>query len=90
VALNARVKVTAGDLVQSDEVRSGGSYLSQNDLRLHFGLGTHARADKVEVTWSSGVKEILANLAVDRFYVVQEGKGIVSTHPPAAPPAFTH
>lgn len=90
LALNARVKVTAGDLVQADEVRSGGSYLSQNDLRLHFGLGTHARADKVEVTWPSETKEILANLAVDRFYVVQEGKGIVSTRPPAASPAFAH
>jgi hypothetical protein len=48
----------------------------------------HPRADKVEVTWASGTKEILANLAVDRFYVVQEGKGILSTHPPAASPAF--
>jgi hypothetical protein len=90
LALNARVKVTAGDLVQADEVRSGGSYLSQNDLRLHFGLGTHARADKLEVIWPSGAKEILANLIADRFYVVQEGKGIVSTHPAAASPAFAH
>jgi enediyne biosynthesis protein E4 len=90
LALNARVKVTAGNLVQADEVRSGGSYLSQNDLRLHFGLGAHPRADKVEVTWPSGTKETLANLAVDRFYVVQEGNGIVSTHPAAASPASTH
>jgi hypothetical protein len=84
LALNARVRVTAADLVQEDEVRSGGSYLSQNDLRLHFGLGKHPRADKVEVTWPSGAKETLTNLAVDRFYVVQEGKGVVSTHPAAS------
>jgi enediyne biosynthesis protein E4 len=90
LALNARVKVTAGDLAQEDEVRSGGSYLSQNDLRLHFGLGKHSSADKVEVTWPSGAKETLANLAADRFYVVQEGKGIVSTHAPAPSPAFVH
>jgi hypothetical protein len=90
LALNARVKVTAGDLAQQDEVRSGGSYLSQNDLRLHFGLGKYSRADKVEVTWPSGAKETLANLAADRFYVVQEGKGIVSTHPAAASSAFVH
>jgi hypothetical protein len=69
-------------------VRSGGSYLSQNDLRLHFGLGKHARVDKVEVTWPSGAKETLANVPVDRFYVVEEGKGIVSTHPATASPAF--
>jgi hypothetical protein len=90
LALNARVKVTAGDLVQEGEVRSGGSYLSQNDLRLHFGLANRARADKVEVTWSSGVKETLSNLATDRFYVVQEGKGVVSTHAAAASSAFAH
>jgi enediyne biosynthesis protein E4 len=84
------VKVTSADLVQGDEVRSGGSYLSQNDLRLHFGLGSHPRADKVEVTWPSGAKEMLTNLAADRFYVVQEGKGVVSTHPAAASPALAH
>jgi hypothetical protein len=90
LALNARVKVTAAELVQGDEVRSGGSYLSQNDLRLHFGLGSHPRADKVEVTWPSGTKEMLTNLAADRFYVVQEGKGVVSTQPAAASPALAH
>jgi hypothetical protein len=90
LALNARAKVMAGELTQQDEVRSGGSYLSQNDLRLHFGLGKHARADKVEVIWSSGAKETFANLAADHFYVVQEGKGVVSTRSPGASPAFTH
>jgi hypothetical protein len=89
LALNARVKVTAGDLVQEDEVRSGGSYISQNDLRLHFGLGRDPHVDKAEVTWPSGAKEILTNLAADRFYVVQEGKGVVSAQPPAASPTFS-
>jgi hypothetical protein len=46
--------------------------------------------DKIEVTWSSGAKETLTNLAVDRFYVVQEGKGVTSTHPAAASPSFSH
>ena len=90
LALNARVRVTAGELIQEDEVRSGGGYLSQNDLRLHFGLGQHARTDKVEVTWPSGIKETLTGLAVDRFYIVQEGKGIVSTHPAASSLAIVH
>jgi hypothetical protein len=90
LALNARIKVTAGDLAQEDEVRSGGSYLSQNDLRLHFGLGKSIRAEKIEVIWPSGGKEVLANLAADRFYVVQEGKGVISIHPAAIPPAVAH
>jgi hypothetical protein len=90
LALNARAKVTSGEHTQQDEVRSGGSYLSQNDLRLHFGLGKHAGADKVEVTWPSGAKETFVNLAADRFYVVQEGKGVISTRSPGASAAFTH
>jgi hypothetical protein len=77
LALNARVHLTAGDLAQVDEVRSGGSYMSQNDLRLHFGLGSHPVADKVEVHWPSGITETLSNLAADRFYCIQEGEGVV-------------
>ncbi len=82
LALNARVRATAGDLVQLGEVLSGGSYLSQNDLRIHFGLGNHERVDQAEVLWPDGTKETLTNLAADRFYVVREGMGIVSSKPP--------
>jgi hypothetical protein len=78
LALNARVRLTAGDLVQTDEVRSGGGYLSQSDLRLHFGLGPHTKVDKVEIFWPSGKKETLTDMAVDRSYSVLEGEGIVS------------
>jgi hypothetical protein len=84
LALNARVRATAGDLVQSSEVISGGSYLSQNDLRIHFGLGEHARVDAVRVLWPDGRVEILTNLAADRFYSVREGAGVVSSKPPEA------
>ncbi len=77
LALNARVKVTAGDLVQTDEVRSGGSYLSQNDLRLHFGLGPKTHADKVEVFWPSGKVETITDLAADHSYEIKEGQGTV-------------
>ncbi|WP_255484223.1 CRTAC1 family protein [Granulicella sp. 5B5] len=77
LALNARVRVVAGDLAQVDEVRSGGSYLSQNDLRLHFGLGKHNKADSVEITWPSGTKETLRNLQADRIYDLLEGEGVV-------------
>jgi len=77
LALNTRVRVTAGDLVQIGEVLSGGSYLSQNDLRLHFGLGAHDTVDRVEITWPSGEKETLRNLPADHFYSVLEGQGVV-------------
>jgi hypothetical protein len=55
--------------------------LSQHDLRLHFGLGSHERLDQVEVLWPNGKKETLTNLAADRFYVVREGQGVVSSKP---------
>jgi hypothetical protein len=82
LALNARVRMTAGDLVQVGEVMSGGSYLSQNDLRLHFGLGSYAHLHRVEVLWPDGNKEVITNLAADRYYVVREGQGIVSDGKP--------
>jgi hypothetical protein len=81
LALNARVRATAGDLVQLGEVISSGSYLSQNDLRIHFGLGGHERVDKAEVTWPDGKVELITNLVADRFYQVREGAGVVSTKP---------
>src|SRR5262249_52480714 len=77
LALNTRVRVTAGDLTQTDEVRSGGSYLSQNDLRLHFGLGDRRRVERVIVAWPSGATETLTNLDADRSYCISEGAGIV-------------
>jgi hypothetical protein len=59
-------------------VISGGSYLSQSDLRIHFGLGEHQRVDKVEVLWPGGKAETLTNLAADRFYTVRENAGVMS------------
>jgi len=81
LALNARVRAKAGDLVQLGEVISGGSYLSQNDLRIHFGLGNHDRLDQAEILWPDGKKEILGNMAADRFYVVREGHGVIASEP---------
>jgi hypothetical protein len=78
LALNARVRVISGRLVQLAEVLSGGSYLSQNDLRLHFGLGENEKADKAEVLWPDGKVEVLMNLAAGRYYYVREGAGVVS------------
>ncbi len=77
LALNARVKVTAGGMTQTDEVHSGGSYLSQNDLRLHFGLGSATKVDSIEVRWPSGTVDKIGNLEADRFYSILEGAGVV-------------
>jgi len=82
LALNARVRASAGDLIQTGEVLSGGSYLSQHDLRIHFGLGNHTSLDRAEIVWPNGKKETLANLAADRYYVVREGEGVVSSKVP--------
>jgi hypothetical protein len=85
LALNARVTLVAGGMTQTDEVHSGGSYLSQNDLRIHFGLGSATKIDKVEIHWPSGLTEDVTNLVVDRFYSIVEGKGVVD--PAKARPA---
>jgi len=76
VAIGARVTVHASGTTQFDEVRSGGSYLSQNDLRLHFGLGSVATMDSVEVRWPSGKIEVLKDVAADKIYTIVEGQGI--------------
>ena len=77
LAIGARLKVVAGGMTQTEEIHSGGSYLSQNDLRVHFGLGTASKIDSVEVRWPSGATDTLKNLAADTYYSVLEGKGIV-------------
>jgi hypothetical protein len=78
LALNARVKIVAGGMTQTEEIHSGGSYLSQNDLRVHFGLAAAKKIDSVEIRWPSGKMETLKDLAADQFYAVLEGQGIVA------------
>ena len=75
-AIGARVRVTAGDLKQMSEVRSGESYLSQNDLRLHFGSGERTKIDSIEIDWPSGAQEKLHELAADFIYTIEEGRGV--------------
>jgi enediyne biosynthesis protein E4 len=80
LALNARLRATAGDLVQEDQVQSGGSYLSQSDLRIHFGLAQHEKVDKLEIYWPSGKVETLTNVGADHFYLLKEGEGALPAH----------
>jgi hypothetical protein len=71
-AIGAQVAVRAGDRVQTDEVRSGGSYLSQNDLRMHFGLGAASRIDEVEIRWPSGTRQRVSGLTLNRVHLLRE------------------
>ncbi len=74
-AIGARVVVKTAELAQSGSVRGGGSYLSQNDFRLHFGLGTAAAADRIDVTWPSGRRQTLANVSANRVVRIVEPAG---------------
>jgi len=71
-AVGAKVKITAGDLVQYDHVRAGGSFLSSNDPRLHFGLGTRKRVDSLEIRWPTGKVDRYQNLEINRIHSLRE------------------
>jgi hypothetical protein len=85
-AIGARVTIRAAGVKQFSEVRGGASYLSQNDLRLHFGLGTANKMESVEIRWPNGKVEMLQNVAADCIYTIVEGAGIrdTKTLPPPA------
>ena len=70
--LGARVRISVAGHSQYDEVRSGGSYLSQNDLRLHFGLGAAVKADAIEIEWPSGTRQALKDVVADRIVQINE------------------
>jgi len=80
-AIGARVTLTAGTMTQLNEVRGGSSYLSQNDLRLHFGLSGNSIISSVEVSWPSGAKQIFHDLAADFIYTIEEGRGVEDKKP---------
>ena len=78
-ALGARVTVLAADSPREQEVHSGDGFISQSDLRLHFGLGKLTRAEKIVIQWPSGLLETLTDLPANKYYVVREGAGIDRT-----------
>jgi enediyne biosynthesis protein E4 len=82
-ALGAKVKVVSGDLVEWDHVRSGGSYLSSSDLRLHYGLGKRTRVDLIEIHRPDGQTEKVQNVSANQFVTVQEGRGVIRLIPRA-------
>jgi hypothetical protein len=73
--IGARITLRAGKRMLVDEVRSGSSYISQNDLRVHFGLGAATRLDAVEVRWPSGLTERFDDISADAIHTLTEGSG---------------
>jgi hypothetical protein len=79
--IGANIRVTAGGKSWVQEVRSGSSYLSSSDLRLHFGIGAANKIDKVEIEWPSGRKESFSPPLVDRIVSLKEGTGVAAAGP---------
>ena len=75
-ALGAVVTLEQGRDKHEREVRSGDGFISQSDLRLHFGLGNASKAEKVQIRWPSGLVETLSALPANNYYLVREGSGI--------------
>jgi enediyne biosynthesis protein E4 len=75
-AIGARIRVKAGSRIFIDEVRSGSSFISNNDMRVHFGLGSTTKIEWVEVRWPSGLIEKFDNLAIDKIHTLKEGSGV--------------
>jgi len=74
--IGAKIRAKAGDRIFVDEVRSGSSYVSNNDMRVHFGLGTAVKLEGVEVRWPSGLTETFPNVRVDAINTLKEGSGV--------------
>ena len=79
--IGARVKVAAGGVTQMREVKAGSSYLSQNDLRVHVGVGKATQIERIEVRWSNGQSETISATMVNQIVTVTEGKGITARRP---------
>ncbi len=75
-AIGAAVKLIAGDFVSHDQAKGGMSYCSAQDPRIYFGLGKHARVDTFEITWPSGAREVIHDLAANQIVTIEEGQGV--------------
>ena len=75
-AIGTRVKITTGDLSQIREIQSGDGYLSQRELKLHFGLGNHKNVDKIEVRWVSGSVQIVENTPANQVLYIKENSPV--------------
>jgi hypothetical protein len=76
--IGARIKVVSGNLTQVGEVYSGGSYISQNDMRVDFGLEQRIKIDLIEVHWPSGAVDRVTNIDANTIITIREGQGVVA------------
>ena len=84
-AVGATIYLKADGIRQRGDVLSGGSYLSSNDMRVHFGLGDYSSAGTAEIHWPSGARQLVTLPAADRIYTITEGRGITSQECTGAP-----
>jgi hypothetical protein len=80
-AIGTTLMLTSGKVRQRRDVQSGSSYLTQNDLRAHFGLGAADRAERLDVRWPSGLTEVIQDLPANQIVTLHEGKGVVNRVP---------
>ena len=80
-AIGARIRLSSGSRTQIRDVKAGASYLSQNDLRAHFGLGAATVAERIDVLWPSGRSETATNVPANQIVDIEEGKGVVGRRP---------
>ena len=78
-AVGARLTLTTDKRAVFQEVQAGASYISQNDFRLHFGLGSGEKIEAVEIRWSDGKTEKISGVQPNQIVTVRQGKGVVST-----------
>ena len=76
--IGAKVRFQLGEMTLLREVKSGSSYLSQNPLRLHVGLGTAEKVDRLIVDWQKGVQDVIENVQCNQWLTIKEGNGIIS------------
>ena len=72
-AIGARVEIDAGGRTQIGEVRSGGSYLSHNDMRVHFGVGSAQRVERIRIRWPDGKAETRGAMNTRQYVTIREG-----------------
>jgi hypothetical protein len=79
--IGTRLTLTANGFTQIREIKAGSSYQSQNDTRVHFGLGKASSVERLELRWPSGTLDALKDLTTDQILTVREGEGIIGTGP---------
>ena len=75
--IGARLRLSVGEQILVREVKAGSSYLSQNDLRVHFGMGDRTRADWLEIAWPSGQIDVFDDIEANQILTIREGGEVV-------------